>query len=82
MSVGYPRKTLNITSSQPPSLYAMEVEYHTAHLSPSRVCPQTCSMARALAGSSTEPTARDRPVAQTSGPAFSCSCSEACGIHG
>lgn len=80
MSVGYPRKTLNITSLQPASLYAME--YHTAPLGPSRVCPQTCSVARALAGSSREPTARGRPVAQTSGPAFSRSCSEACGTHG
>lgn len=75
MSVGYPRKTLNITSSQDTSLYATEMEYHTAHLGPSRVCPQTCNVARALAGSSREPRARDRPVAQTSGPAFSCSCS-------
>lgn len=44
--------------------------------------PQTCSVARALVGSGREPTARDRPGAQTSGPAFSCSCSEACGTCG
>lgn len=81
MSVGYPRKTLNITSSQDTSLYATEVEYHTAHLGPSRVCPQTCNVARALAGSSREPRARDRPVAQTSGPAFHAP-ALACGTHG
>lgn len=51
----------------------MGVEEHTAHLG----VPQPLSMGRALPG-----TARDRPLAQTSGPACPRSSPGACRTHG